>query len=100
MIKTFRQLTNYSKDILCNLMMSDYHSFNKILDTDDVNRQVNIFIYLFNLLMFGYRNSYCNKKKSPYAPWFNDGLRNAIEKKDAIHNDLKRDRANTLLLEQ
>ncbi len=43
LIKTFRQLRNYSKDILCNLMMSEYHSFNKILDTDSVNHQVHIF---------------------------------------------------------
>ncbi len=38
--------------------------------------------------------------KKPYTPWFTDELRNAISKKNAIHNDLKRDRANILLLEQ
>ncbi len=29
--------------------------------------------------------------KRPYTPWFTDELRNAISKKNAIHNDLKRD---------
>ncbi len=43
LIKTFRQLRNYSKDILCNLMISECHSFNKILDTDNVNLQVHMF---------------------------------------------------------
>ncbi len=43
LIKTFQQLRNYSKDIHCSLLMSEYHSFNKILETDDVSLQVHIF---------------------------------------------------------
>ncbi len=40
---TFRQLRNYNKDVLSNFIMPQHHSFNKILDTDNVNRQVHIF---------------------------------------------------------
>ncbi len=43
LIKTFRQLRNHNKDILSDLIMSEHHSFNEILDTDNVCRLVHIF---------------------------------------------------------
>ncbi|RUM30450.1 MAG: hypothetical protein DSY42_04590 [Aquifex sp.] len=100
LIKTFRQLRNYNKDILSNLIMSEYHSFNKILDTDNVNRQVYIFNENFIKCLDICAPVETKEIKRPYTPWFTDELRDAISKKNAIHNDLKRDRANILLLEQ
>ncbi len=38
--------------------------------------------------------------KRPVTPWFTDEPRDAINKKNAILNDPKKDRANVLLLEQ
>ena len=100
LIKTFRQLTNYNKNILNNLIMSEYHSFNKILDTDNVNHQVYIFNENFIKCLDVCAPFVTKEIKRPYAPWFTDELRDAIRKKNAIHNDLKRDRANIFLMEQ
>ncbi len=83
-----------------NLMMSEYHSFNEILDTD-----MSIFMYICLmkiLLDFSYicASAVTKKNKRPCTPWFTDELGNAESKKNAIHNDLRRDRGNILLLEQ
>ncbi len=96
LIKTFRQLRNYNKDILCHLIMSECHSFNKILHTDNVNRQVN----RFNKNLDTCAPVVTKEIKRPYTPRFTDELTNATSKKNVIHYHLKRDRANPLLLEQ
>ncbi len=100
LIKTFRQLRDYSKDILCNLMMSEYHSFNKILDIDNVNFQVHKFNENFIRCLDTCAPVVTKYIIRPHTPWFTDELRSAIRKRKAIHNDLKRDWANILLLEQ
>lgn len=41
--KTFRQFKNNDKIPFSNLILSEHLNFNKILNTDNVNRQVNIF---------------------------------------------------------
>ncbi len=98
--KTFRHLRNYNKDILCNLIMSEHHSFNKILETDNVNLQVDLFNEIFIKCLNLCVPVVTKEIRRPYTPWLTDELRDVINKKNAIHNDLKRDRANLLLLEQ
>ncbi len=99
-IKTFHQLRNYRKGILCNFGISEYHSFNKILDTGNANLQVHIFNENFIKCLDISSPVVTKEVRRPYTQWFTDELRNTISKKNAIHNDLKRDRANILLLEQ
>ncbi len=100
LIKTFHQLKNYGKDIFCNLMMSEYHGFNKIFDTNNVSLQVHIFNEDFIKCLDICAHVVAKEIIRLYTLWFNDELRNALRKKKAIHNNLKRDRANILLLEQ
>ncbi len=98
--KTFRHLRNYNKDILCNLIIAEHHSFNKILETDNVNLQVDIFNEFFIKCLDLCAPVVTKEIRRPYTSWLTDELRDAISKKNAIHNDLKRDGANLLLLEQ
>lgn len=42
-IRTFRHLGDYTKEKLCFKLHQNKHNFNMILNTDDVNRQVDIF---------------------------------------------------------
>ncbi len=41
-MKTYRHLGTYSNDALCNALLTETPTFNKILLTDDVDTQVNI----------------------------------------------------------
>ncbi len=46
-VRTFRHLGNHNKDDFCFKLFQNNEYFNLILDTDDVNRQVNIFTSTF-----------------------------------------------------
>ncbi len=69
LIKTFRQLMNYNKDILCNLIMPESHSFNKILHTDNVSGQVNIFNTNFIKCLDICAPIVTKEIKRPYTSW-------------------------------
>ncbi len=71
-------------------MMFEYHSFNKILDTDNVSLQVHIFDENFIKCLDICAHVVTKEIRRPYTPWFTDELRNVVRKKKAIHNDLKR----------
>ena len=45
--KTFRDLKNYDKDTFCSLLLNNVHRMKNIFLTDDVNKQVDIFNYVF-----------------------------------------------------
>ncbi len=47
-IKTFRQLKNYSPKILCSLLISEVQTLNRIYTTDNVDTQVQIFNKVFS----------------------------------------------------
>lgn len=99
-IKTFRQFKNYDKLTLSNLILSEHHNFNKILDTDNVNTQVNIFNKNFIKCLDRCAPIVTKEIKRPHKPWFTDELKAVINNKNKIHNDLRSDRKNVLLLEQ
>ena len=46
-VKTFRCLSHYAPNIFCNLLLGETQNLNSILQTDDVNIQVNIFNEIF-----------------------------------------------------
>ncbi len=99
-IKTFRQLRHYNKDTFSEYILTEHHSFNKIFNTDDVNMQVNIFNENFIKCLDQCAPIVTKEIKRPFSPWFNEDLKEVINKKNAIHNKLKRDRTNALLIEQ
>ncbi len=80
--------------------MSEYHSFNKILDTNNVNHQVDIFNENVIKCLDVCAPVVTEEVKRPYSSWFTDERRDAVSKKDATYDSLKRDRANMILLEQ
>ncbi len=82
LIKTFCQHRNWNKDILNNLLMTEHHSFNEILDTDNVNRQVHIFNESFIKCLRICAPVVTKEIKRPYTPWFTVELRDAINKKN------------------
>ena len=47
LMKTFRHLGSYNKDILCELLLTESYSLNRITRTDDVNQQISIFNHCF-----------------------------------------------------
>ena len=47
-IKTFRHLGAYSRDALCNALLSRSNTLNQLLNTDDVDIQVSIFTSAFS----------------------------------------------------
>lgn len=45
-VKTFRQLTYYTKDVFSSSLVNESRKLNEITLTDDMNAQVNIFKYI------------------------------------------------------
>ena len=99
-VKTFRHLANYNKDILCELLISESYNLIQIIGTDDVNQQISIFTVSF-IKCLDMCAPYVTKKiTKPHAPWLNDDLRQAMRKRDEAQNNLKRDRINPTLLQK
>ncbi len=80
--------------------MSEHRSFNNIFNTGDVNIQVNIINENFIKCFDQCAPIAIKKIKRPFSPWFNEELREVINKRNAIHNKLKTDRTHVLLMEQ
>ena len=99
-VKTFRNLGSYNKDILCELLLLESLNLNKIMRTDNVNQQVDILNDSF-IKCLDKCAPFVTKeiKKSP-APWLNDDLRLAMRKRNEMRYNLKRDRTNTSLIQQ
>ena len=47
-IRTYRCQKNYSQNNLCNLLLNESSNLNNVLETDDVNMQVEIFTETFD----------------------------------------------------
>ncbi len=70
-----------------------------ILDTDDVNRQVDVFTSFMKCL--DACAPYVTKQiKRPFAPWMSGCLREAMNLRDDTKKKLKSDRYNIALQEQ
>ena len=80
--------------------MAEHHSFNNIFNADDVNIQVNVYNENFIKCLDQCAPIVTRKITRPISPWFSDELREAIIKRNAIHNKLETDRTNVLLMEQ
>lgn len=99
-VKTFRQLTKYTKDIFSSSLGNESRILNEITLTDDVNAQVNIFNYIFVKCLDVHAPSVTRKIKRPLAPWMNDSLRQAIVERKNVQNKLKLNPHNVLLQQE
>ena len=99
-IRTFRHLGQYSKEAFCLRLLQNTQAFNRILNTEDVNTQVDIFTNNFIGCLNDCAPFVTKEIKRPFAPWMNDPIREAMNQRDDTRKKLKCDRHNITLLEQ
>ncbi len=96
-IKTRRDLTNYSSDILCSRIVNATSELNKILHTDNVNEQV----LLLTSVMTDSINQCAPMSdvilRRPPAPWITSEVKEAIKERNKAQKLLKKNRLNTTL---
>lgn len=100
MIKTFRHLGKYTKEDFCFKILESREQFNKILYTDDVNRQVEIFTSNFIKCLDDCAPYVTKEIKRPFAPWMTDHLQEIIKLKNETRKKLRFDRQNAALQDQ
>ena len=98
-VKTFRDLSCYSPDTLCNLLKLEEHNFNNIFMTDDANAQATIFTDVFNECLSVCAPLVTRELKRPFAPWIDENLKALMRERNSIQNQLKNDRNNEQLRE-
>ena len=93
-VKTFRDLSTYSSETLCSLLIQETHVLNNIFTTDNVDTQVNIFTNVFNNCLDKCAPLVTRQVRRPFAPWINEHLRALIHERDVAQINLKNDRSN------
>ena len=77
--RTFRSRKNYSQDIFCGLLLDEVPLLNRILDTDNVNTQVDILTKSFIKCLDQCAPLVTSEINQPFAPWIDQDLRNIIK---------------------
>ena len=95
--KTFRSLSDYSPDNLCGILMQKAPIFNHIMQTDNVDIQLDIFTKNFNTSLDECAPYITKEITRPPAPWISNELKSAIKLRDQLQNQSKADRGNELL---
>ena len=98
--KTYRCLKNYSKDIICNLLMNEVVTLNNILNTDDTDKQVNIFDNVMCKCIDSCAPLITGEILRPPAPWISQEIKDSMKERDKLQMRTKADRNNTLLREK
>ena len=97
---TFRSLKDYSPETLCNLLMSNVHTLNEILNTDNVSIQVgiltNVFIFCLNICA----PEVTREITRPPAPWITHDIKQAMKVRDSLKKELKTQPYNIPLREK
>ena len=96
-VKSFRQMKNYSPHILCNLLLSKKQSFDKIFATDNVDFQVQIFTENVLICLNSCAPKVIKEIQRPFAPWITDDLKILMQERDSIQEQFKFDRNNVEL---
>lgn len=99
-VRSFRHLRNYSKDAFCFKLLQNTQFFNAIMDTDDVNTQVDIFTENFIKCLDDCAPFVTKSITRPSAPWMNNDIRAAMSLRNNTRKELKSDRHNVTLQEQ
>lgn len=100
LIKTFRHLGAYSKDTLCDALLTATPALNVIPSTDDVDVQTNTLTSILTDCLDQCAPLVTTVIKKPFAPWISDEIRSAMATRDTLQARLKLDRHNTVLQEQ
>lgn len=85
-IKTFRSLRNYSKEIFCNNLLSNVPILNTMASTDDVNYQADTLTAVFNECLDDCAPIVTKEIRRPPAPWITQEIREAMEKRDVLRD--------------
>ena len=93
-IKTFRRQKNYSPEILCNLLLAENQTLNKIYTTDNVDAQVQLFNEVFLQCLDLCAPVVTQELRRPFAPWITEELKNLIQQKNNALKELKKDRSS------
>ena len=88
--KTFRSLKNYNNDIFCNSLIEYIPTFNRILDSDDVNQQVEILTSTFMTCLDSCAPVVSKKIYRPPAPWMTDEIKREMEYRDNLRKTCDR----------
>ena len=96
-IRTYRSHKNYSQNSFCNLLLNNAHLLNRILDTDDINLQADIFTKVFNNCLDECAPFITTEITRPPAPWIDENMKKIIHEKNQLKARLKLDRSNLLL---
>ena len=99
-VKTFRDLKNYSNDILCLHILNELQNLNKIMATDNINEQVDVLTSVFSQSLEKCAPFVTREIKRPPAPWITSEIRDVMATRDLAHKELKTDRLNQLLQER
>ena len=93
-IKTYRCLKNYSREIFCNLLMNEVVTLNGILNTDEVNTQVEIVSNVMNKSIDDCAPIVTREIVRPPAPWITEDIKKSMKERDALQRNLKHDKYN------
>ncbi len=93
-VKTFRQLKNYSSDVFCNLILLQCHILDKIFNTDNVNDQVTIFNETFLKCLDECAPLVTKEVKRPFAPYMTENIRSLIHRRNCVQRSLSKHRNN------
>lgn len=98
--KSFRCLKNYSSDYFSNILLENTSKLNSILETDDVNAQVDIFRDVFIDSLDKCAPLITKKVTRPSAPWITDDIKQSMQSRNIAQQTLKDDRSNIFLQNQ
>lgn len=96
-LKTVRDLQEYTPDTLCSLLSNNIGTLNTILHTDDVNVQTNTLTSVMTKCLDICAPITTKVIRRPPAPWLNEETLQAIQQKNDILKQLKQNRTNTSL---
>ena len=94
--KTFRSLENYSQNIFCQLLLDQSILLKDILNTDNVNDQVQIFNYVFIYCLDTCAPFVTKTINRPPAPWIDMEIKNAMKFRDCLQIEFKSDKNNRI----
>ncbi len=94
--KTVRDLSNYSSDS-CHHLLNHAPTLNTILQTDDVNAQVDVLTSVFICNLNSCAPMTTKVISRPPAPWIDDDISEAMSARNKAQRILKRDRLKNKL---
>ena len=99
-IKTYRSLRNYTAENICNNILDKVNELNEILNTDDVNIQLEIFNKVFIDCIDATAPMVTRTIVRPPAPWLTEEIHSKMNERDQLQKKLKHDPNNLTLRNQ